>query len=288
MSLLYLRRPRAAGWFLLATVILAVPDFLRLHGPLPAWTWSAAMTCLWIAGVVICFRTARSAEAAANRPWYSRWTGLLAIGAAFACAAVLERSFVYEPYRAPSSSMLPSVNVGANLVVQKWGYGYYGTYGARFLQRPISAPLQRGDIIVFDYPVDPSQTYVKRLIGMPGDVVEYRKDVLSLNGKSARVRQDQDYLDETHLVYLERVVEKLDGAEYPVLVNSKGPTYPLPNQFDGIDQCSFEQAQDLVRCKVPAGRYFVLGDHRSNSLDSRAWGFVRADQIIGKVVLVTR
>ena len=180
--------------------------------------------------------------------------------------------------------MAPTAEVGARIIVQKSGYGHFSSYGLTFGSRPISAPLRRGDIVVFDYPVDPAQTYIKRLVGLPGDRVVYRDKHLYVNGTDTRVRRLDDYLHADRPRYSQRFLDKLDGTTFATLQDKDVQRKPEPRQFAFRDHCAY--TEDEVRCDVPAGNFCVMGDNRDNSFDSRYWGFVRADLVIGKVVKI--
>ena len=204
---------------------------------------------------------------------------------AFVLLTYLVRAFWLEPFRAPSASMLPTIPTGAMLVVQKWGYGNYGTFGVRALRAPISAPLQRGDIVIFEYPQDRSVPFVMRLVGQPGDEVSYRGKTLALNGTPVSRREGERHVDSESGQRLPTFVESLAGTEYSVVVDhGRIDHLPASATFAHRDKCVYDKQG--VSCKVPDGHYFVLGDHRDNSNDSRFWGFVPADHIVGKVVYV--
>ncbi|HQS58667.1 MAG: signal peptidase I [Gallionellales bacterium 35-53-114] len=223
------------------------------------------------------------------RPHYSRWYGLLGIYLGTWFVVFGFRSFLFEPFRAPAGSMLPTIEVGSILIAQKWGYGHYGSYGFTPFQQQISAELRRGDILVFDYPDKRSIQYVKRLIGLPGDKITYRDKQLSINGKKIAHRKDGEYINYGNgalpPVYLSRFVEIVDGKEYSVVENEEiNRIFPDTISFLFKDKCKYDA--QAVTCEVPAGHYYFMGDNRDNSRDSRYWGFVPADHIVGKVVYV--
>ena len=279
LGLVYAGKPRWAGLFVVAMVSIAVLAFFRGFGG--AFDWMLPL--LSIGGVILAYRAAKMAPERV-RPGYTRWTSLLAIGAAYVAAVVAFRAGVYEPFKVPSTAMAPTADIGARIIVQKFGYGHFSAYGMRFGSRPISAPLHRGDIIVFDYPVNPAETYIKRIVGLPGDRVVYRDKHVFVNGIDSRVRQLDDYLHPDVPKYSQRFLDKLDGTTFTTLQDKDVRRTPEPSSFAFRDRCVY--AEDEIRCDVPAGNYFVMGDNRDNSLDSRYWGFVRADLIIGKVVKI--
>lgn len=221
------------------------------------------------------------------RPRYSRWYGLLGVWFGIFSFFFLVRSFVVEPFRVPSKSMTPTLVRGAILIVEKWGYGNYGAYGYNLTRRTISSPLARGDIIVFEFPNDRAQSYVHRLIALPGDAVEYRNRELSVNGLSAGRRQLEDYVDSESLEVRQAFVETLFGREYQIHYGEHDTNKNLPLGYFPLNgMCEF--FSDGFKCKVPHGHYFVLGDNRDNSHDSRIWGFLPSSHIVGKVIHVSK
>lgn len=206
---------------------------------------------------------------------------------AFIALTYLVRAFWLEPFRMPSSSMSPTIPAGAMVVAQKWGYGNYGTFGIRAFRAPISSPLQRGDIVIFEYPQDRSMRFGMRLVGLPGDDVAYARKALHLNGTPVSRREGGELADAGNGQRAAVFVESLVGAEYSVVVDHARPAYlPTSVTFPHRDRCNYDN--EGVRCKVPDGHYFVLGDNRENSNDSRFWGFVPADHIVGKVVHIVK
>ncbi|KQV45825.1 signal peptidase I [Duganella sp. Root336D2] len=208
------------------------------------------------------------------RPWYSRAKGMLAIAAAFVVPIMAVRIFLYEPFRVPSVAMEPTLPQGAILLAKKAGYGHYSAYGLN-LGRGSSANLAHGDLVVFDFPLKPATTYVKRVIGLPGDIVKVEGTQVTLNGVPSPNKQ----LDDSGLVE-----EQLQDVRYTILAQGAGFPYWQERTFPSRDQCHF--TENSIECRVPDGHYFVLGDNRNNSADSRLWGFVPADHVVGKVVKV--
>jgi len=208
------------------------------------------------------------------RPWYSRTKGMLAIAAAFVVPIMGIRIFLYEPFRVPSVAMEPTLKRGAILLAKKAGYGHYSAFGL-ILGRGSSAMLAHGDLVVFDFPLEPATTYVKRVIGLPGDVVKVEGAQVTLNGVPSPSRQ----LDDSGLVE-----EQLKGVRYTILAQGAGFPYWQERTFPAREQC--HSTENSIECRVPDGHYFVLGDNRNNSAVSRIWGFVPTDHVIGKVVEV--
>ena len=198
------------------------------------------------------------------------------------------RSFLWEPFKIPSSSMVPTLLVGDFILVNKYTYGIrLPIINKKIVQ--VNDP-QRGDVMVFKYPKDMSQDYIKRVIGVPGDKITYENKRLTVNGKPVEYTPLDDYLDDQHPVYHKQYVEKLPGKEGGTphrILNSEGrPTLDLGNveNFPHREACDY--SYDKFTCIVPEGNYLMLGDNRDNSQDSRYWGFVPDKNIVGKAIVV--
>lgn len=193
------------------------------------------------------------------------------------------RSFLYEPFKIPSSSMVPTLVIGDLILVNKYTYGIrLPIINKKIIE--INNP-QRGDVMVFKYPKDPSLDYIKRVIGVPGDKIVYKNKRLTVNGKEVSYAPLSDYLDEEHLTYSKQFLEKLPGATHRILNDERAPAYVQnPDPFPMRELCSYNL--EGFACSVPAGHYFMMGDNRDNSLDSRYWGFVPDENIVGKAFFV--
>jgi signal peptidase I len=195
----------------------------------------------------------------------------------------LLRSFLVEPFKIPSGSMIPTLQVGDFILVNKF------TYGVRLpvLNRKVievGSP-QRGDVMVFRYPEDPSLDYIKRVVGVPGDRVEYRDKRLVVNGRPLELKRLDDYLQRERMQYAQRFLEKLDGVEHEILVEEDAPAFvPQARNFPFAANCNYNIHG--LACTVPPGHYFLMGDNRDNSSDSRVWGFVPDGNIVGKAFFI--
>ncbi len=148
----------------------------------------------------------------------------------------------------------------------------------------INSP-QRGDVMVFRYPEDPSLDYIKRVVGLPGDTVTYQNKRLTINGQPVPTQKIGDYLHPERLYYSEQFLEKIGEIEHRALKDADAPAFiPDAARFPHRENCTYNAAG--VSCKVPVGHYFMMGDNRDNSRDSRAWGFVPEANIVGKAFFI--
>ena len=197
------------------------------------------------------------------------------------------RSFLVEPFKIPSGSMIPTLQVGDFILVNKFTYGVrLPVINQKII--PLNNP-QRGDVMVFRYPENPSLDYIKRVVALPGDTVEYRNKKLMINGVEQAQEEAGDYPyveADLNFVHAEKRIEALGERKHEMLVYPERPTLHLAGvaEFKGRENCKYDH--EMVRCKVPEGHYFMLGDNRDNSRDSRYWGFVPDHQIVGKAFMI--
>jgi len=178
------------------------------------------------------------------------------------------RAFIFEPFRIPSASMMPTLLIGDFILVNKYDYGIrLPVLNTRIIKNHTP---KRGDVIVFRYPEDPSIPFIKRVIGVSGDVLRYENKVLYING----VPMEQDDIGRfsgvgsgTDMNGVELKQEQLGDVKHEILVD--------PYRFSGA-----------MEVAVPEGKYFVMGDNRDNSKDSRYWGFVPDENLIGHAFLI--
>jgi len=220
-------------------------------------------------------------EALLMQPWWLDWTaGLFPV----IVAVFLLRSFLFEPFKIPSGSMIPTLLVGDLILVNKFQYGIrLPVTGTKLIA---NKDPQRGDVVVFHYPVDPRIDYIKRVVGVPGDEVVYTNQALTINGQVVPVQALGDYYDDDSMRYTPQFSEKLGAVLHNLLVEPKRASIyrPMDSFVNFRDNCRY--SAEGVACKVPPGHYFMMGDNRDNSQDSRYWGFVPDENIVGRAFLV--
>jgi signal peptidase I len=146
-------------------------------------------------------------------------------------------------------------------------------------------PPQRGDVMVFRYPPKPSLDYIKRVVGVPGDEVAYLNKRLTINGQAMPTSAVPEFFDEDVMRYFKQYEETFGERRHRVLNDDDRPAFvPGTDEFPFKDQCRY--TVEGVVCKVPPGHYFMMGDNRDNSLDSRYWGFVPDKNIVGRAFFV--
>ncbi|WP_420417369.1 signal peptidase I [Pacificispira sp.] len=200
------------------------------------------------------------------------WAAVIAVGC---------RVFAYEPFNIPSGSMLPTLKIGDYLFVSKFSYGY-GQYSFPFSPVSYSGRIlgslpERGDVAVFRNPSDPETDFIKRVVGLPGDTIQLRHGILHINGEPVTRRPVGDYRSEPSenmSPWVKQYIETLpNGSEHPIL-EENGDTGPMDNTGEFV---------------VPSGHFFMMGDNRDNSSDSRVLqnvGFVPIENFIGEATII--
>ncbi|RPI77694.1 MAG: signal peptidase I [Desulfobacteraceae bacterium] len=176
---------------------------------------------------------------------------------------VFIRTFLAEPFRIPSGSMIPTLVPGDRILVNKFIYGPKIPFTDQYIAR-IKKP-QRGDIVVFKYPKDENLNYIKRVIGIEGDRIEIKNNILYIHSKKIETKNIGKYAEDNG--YNDKSIEYLFDVDHFIL--TKDSTH-----------------QDFGPIDVPKDHFFVMGDNRDNSQDSRVWGFVADNKIKGKAFMI--
>ena len=279
-ALLLLLATVVTGIYWLAERFVFLPQRLKAVAHLEAETAQrrAELAKMGIDKVDTDIRESR--EKLLMQPWWLDWTaGLFPV----ILVVFVLRSFLFEPFKIPSGSMIPTLHIGDLILVNKFHYGIRLPVANTKLTE--GTPVQRGDVMVFRYPPKPSVDYIKRVIALPGDEVAYINKTLSINGKPVPTEVLPDFFDESTMRYHKHRRETLDVKPYQTLQDDDRPAFvPGADQFPGRENCNY--TVEGVTCKVPAGHYFMMGDNRDNSLDSRYFGFVPDANIVGKAFFV--
>ena len=191
-----------------------------------------------------------------RQPWWLEYTAGL-----FPVIAIVffVRSFLFEPFRIPSGSMLPTLHVGDFILVNKYEYGIRLPV-TNWKIIPLGSP-QRGDVVVFKYPMDESVDYIKRVVGVPGDTIEYRNKVVYVNGVEQKQAGHVDFIDTHSHVTLDQREENLSGVEHMIAVDGRRPSWvPAQAILKKVPECTYTNTGFI--CKVPEGKYFMMGEPR--------------------------
>ncbi|MEO5341991.1 MAG: signal peptidase I [Gammaproteobacteria bacterium SHHR-1] len=228
---------------------------------------------IWLLDVLLWRPKRRASAPEVKEPW------LVDISRSFFpvfLVVVLLRSFVVEPFRIPSGSMMPTLLIGDFILVNKFAYGLrLPVLETKILD--LGEP-QRGDVAVFRFPENPRMDYIKRVVALPGDRVDYRHKTILVNGQIYRQQPTGPYqgvgAGERFSGYLTGL-EQIGEAQHPFMVHPMAP--------DLVPGCQVLQEGPV---EVPAGHYFVMGDNRDNSNDSRCWGFVPESHLRGRAMVI--
>ena len=256
LAFLYLAKYRWASLYLIVLILVGLTDFVFNK------TIAYSVLSLFLA-IVCCahaFIASKHVTFEHGRKWCNKWWGALLVPVMILSSVFLFRAFFYEPFLIPSKAMLPTLQLGNHVVVSKFGYGLYGTYGIDVYSTSVESRRRpkRGQVVVFYPPHSETTPFIKRIIGLPNDIIEFTDKQLYVNGSKIEVNETDK---------LDTYTETLDGNTYSVQYVRE--TSPHRN-FKGV---------------VPENTYFVMGDNRDNSSDSRVWGYVPAENIIGKLIL---
>ena len=192
--------------------------------------------------------------------------------------AMVARTVAFEPFSIPSGSMKPTLLIGDYLFVKKWPYGYsrhaFPLSQPPFKGRFLSQPVERGDVVVFKVPQDNETSfgddYIKRIVGLPGDTIEVKDGILHINGEPVKRERIEDWYDEGTGQTLNQYIETLpNGVQHHI-----------------VEMSDDEDHDNWGPFVVPAGHYFGMGDNRDNSRDSRYFGAIPEENIVGRASFI--
>ncbi len=228
---------------------------------------------IWLLDIAV---LRKNREVGADEPWYVEYSKSFF---PVILLVFLLRSFLVEPFKIPSGSMMPTLLAGDYILVNKF------TYGIRvpILNNTIiemNHP-KRGDVFVFHYPPEPTIDYIKRVVGLPGDKIQYQDKRLIINGKILDVKFEDNYQYEmqgANIISARRSKEQLGDVQHDILIHD------IPNQYN--TDAPGAKLMDGETITIPEGNYFAMGDNRDNSADSRVWGFVPEHNLVGKAFFI--
>jgi signal peptidase I len=287
-TFLYANHGRMFALYFVASIVVSIAD-LAIQSTATPTDWYQGYYLSF--GVALCaavhgYLLSRRYQMQQVRRWYARWWVAPLAYLVWLCALLGVRIFGVEFFVIPGSSMSPTLQIGQLVIVKKWGYGNYRLFGVQLVKTAPTVPIQRGDILVFQYPQNPTIDYVKRVIGLPGDKISYHDKTLRIetgcNGKGLActgviegVHQLTDtQSDERGTALLYR--ESLGDVVYTVK--------HIQQATDFTKYYYWQPGLPTGEWLVPAGQYFVLGDYRDNSEDSRYFGLVPEQNLVGSVI----
>ena len=277
-AMMYLNRGWWAVIYFILPILLVASIFASAHYDLHAYGAKELMGSIFLlvtlVGLVHGIVIARRFDLTQSMHWYSRWYSFLGIFLLLLLCMLSIRIFLFQPFSVPSASMVPSLKIGDHFFIEKYSYGY-NRFSFPFelpliSNKVVNSSLKRGDVVVFARTEPPHTRYVKRVVGLPGDRIQFQEGHLVINGVRVPKRFVGDY----------------KGPE------SRGKVFveTLPNgkSYGVLDVTQTGYLDNTSVFKVPQSHYFVAGDNRDNSLDSRTreLGFVPEDHIIGRASLV--
>ena len=265
----------------------AIPAVLQAPFPEAPALWLIAFLLIWFVGIVDSYRVAARHSSQYALPWYSRWQAIVSCWVVVYLVFVVEQAFVVEPLRIADGGMAPTMLRDDYVGVARFAYGVRLPFSGKTILE--TDWPERGDVILFRLPQTPLRRIVQRVVGVPGDVIEYRNKRLSVNGQALATQQMGPYrylADDWSRPTVERYEETDNGRAHSILIDAHSPVLRLNDMhaFNSKETCVY--AEDGFQCKVPTGHYFTLQDNRDHADDGRYWGFVPEENLVGKVFAI--
>ena len=265
----------------------AIPSGLQAPFTAASPVWMIVLLLIWFVGVIDSYRVAAQHDNQYALPWYSRWQPILYCLFAVYLVFVVEQAFVVEPLRIADGGMAPTMLRDDYVGVAKFAYGIRLPFSGKTVLET-NWP-ERGDVILFRYPQKPLLRYVQRVIGIPGDTVEYRNKRVSVNGQALEIQPTGTYrylADDWSTPAIDRYEETANGRSHAILIDARSPVL----RPGDVQNFNFKEicvhAEDGFQCKVPPGHYFTLQDNRDHADDGRYWGFVPEQNLVGRVFAI--
>ncbi len=263
LGMLYVQRLKLAiVYFILSITISASELYLYKNYQIDWLDYFSFNLLLTIICIFHCYYIIKNGDFTKDRPFYSRWYGLVSIFLLIIAPIFLTRTFLFEPFQLPSTSMSPTYEVGDYIVVNKFGCGNYEYFGLVIMKKELSSDCapKRSEVYVFKNPSSPNVNFVKRIVGLPGDTIELKNKRLFINDKRIERKKISD--NSQFLI----LTESIDGNLYKIKYSKNRHMFTTGKWV------------------VPKGAYFSIGDNRDQSSDSRHFGVVPESHIIGKVI----
>jgi signal peptidase I len=278
-------------WLYLLLMFAVVTIEIKLHAVIKDDSWYQSLYFSWLFSIICplhAYIISRQYDQTQRRHWYASWWGTLGCFMLVFASIFSVRTFMFEPFSIPARSMSPTFNPGDQLIVSKQGFGNYRYLGMTIQKSEPTVKLNRGDVVVFQSPLSPQVEYIKRVIGLPGDTIIYRDKTIFIkpacidNAESCApltaLKKEYKFSKEDAGVVHEYYQESVADVSYEIKLRSA--------QLDLTTNYYAQAKHPLGEWVVPAKHYFVMGDNRDNSLDSRFWGFVPEGNLIGTPVFV--
>ncbi len=289
-AFLYVNKAKVFWLYWLLILVVSIIE-IQLYSRIEGDSWFKSLHFIWFFAIICpihAYILSRLYNQTQRRPWYASWWGTLACFMLVASSIFTVRTFLFEPFSIPARSMSPTFNPGDYLIVNKQGVGNYLNLDMLIHKSEPTVKLNRGDVVVFQFPPSPQVQYIKRVIGLPGDTIIYRDKTIYI--KPACLGSVESCAPLTPLKKEYKFTKVEAGVEHEYYQETAANVHyeiKQRGQYFDLAKDYYAQAEHPVgEWLVPEKHYFVMGDNRDNSFDSRFWGFVPEGNLIGTPVFV--